>query len=101
MKNFKKEIENSGMSFTEGGSYEPLKPQEIYLNLANCSEEQQKEVIAMLPEEEVRMPIKHNKSYCYLNYNFLQWFVCGYSVISNKTEVNFNQFKEIMGATVE
>ena len=37
MKNFKEEIENSGMSFTEGGSYKPKNKNEIYLNVTSLA----------------------------------------------------------------
>ena len=80
---------------------ENLKPEHIYLNLANCSEEERKEVIAMLPEEKVKGDYRTDYYYNYLVYfsKAEKWFV-NFNVES-KTEVNFQEFKEIMGATFE
>ena len=76
---------------------ENLKPEHIYLNLANCSEEERKEVIAMLPEEKVKGDYRTDYYYNYLVYfsKAEKWFV-NFNVES-KTEVNFQEFKEIMG----
>ena len=46
-----------------------FKPEEIYINLKNCSEEQQRKVIALLPEEKIEYDyaIKHEMNFYILN----------------------------------
>ena len=110
MKNFKEEIENSGMSFTEGGSYEAKNKEEIYLNLANCSEEELKEVEKILKKETVfyytnlseieNRPILHYGNSRNI-YGWLKGTINFLLMYNNKTEVNFQEFKEIMGVKVE
>ena len=108
MKTFKEEIENSGMSFTEGGSYEAKNKEEIYLNLAKCSEEELKEVEKILKKENVfyytnlseNRPILHYGNSMNI-YGWLKGTINFLLMYNNKTEVNFQEFKEIMGVKVE
>lgn len=96
MKNFKEEIENSGMSFTEGGSYEAKNKENIYLNLAECSEEERNEIIDI-----IGFNLWVTFQFLLFDNKLKIWNQCKKEneLLKNKTQVNFQEFKEIMGAT--
>ena len=84
---------------------ENLKPEQIYLNLDECSEYDKIEVIAMLPQPQDIDDYVIIYDYKYLIFDDdierNCWWVVDETRISNKTEVNLKQFKEIIGAKVE
>lgn len=108
MENFKEEIENSGMSFTEGGSYEAKNKENIYLNLAECSEQELRKLPEILkdediyPNDEALFKVgKYNKDYPLLHLDSDKEWIGADKECENegKTPVSFTQFMEIMEAT--
>ena len=77
---------------------ENLKKEEIYLNLAECSEEEIKELSKIL-----NYKISEVREFPLLIFEGgnLDQYETGFHKLKNKTEVNFKEFKEIMGATFE
>mgnify|MGYP003490854170 CR=1 FL=1 len=76
-----------------------FKPEEIYLDLSKLSEEQQRKVIALLPEPEDCNQYEIIKLHFILwldEYN--KWWVYG-TEIKNKTELTYSQFLDMMGET--
>lgn len=64
----------------------------IYLDLSKCTEEEQKHIFSLLPDDELRTYLRYNKFQPYLNFDFLQWFICNHEVISRKTELTYPEF---------
>ena len=80
---------------------ENLKPEHIYLNLAECSEQERKEVGFILPFNAIKTLVNClKKGKLYRNFKHLQLTKNNYWTVSNakfnKTEVNFQQFKQII-----
>lgn len=71
-----------------------LKKEEIYLNLAECSEEEQREAIAMLPEAEYHGDYDVAIEFCYLIFDadLQKYWVTRKKWLDDKTEVNFQEF---------
>ena len=75
-----------------------FKPEEIYLDLSKLNEEQQRKVIALLPEPRIRNDYSITNNYKYLHLNMsIQWFVDSEKM--NKTELTYSQFLDMMGET--
>ena len=78
-----------------------FKPEEIYIDLSKLSEEQQRKVIALLPEPEACNQYEIIKLHFILwldEYN--KWWVYG-TEIKNKTELTYSQFLDMMGESEE
>ena len=80
-----------------------FKPEEIYLDLSKLSEEQQRKVIALLPE-----PInKDDYHISYLHFYLIyddedcMWWVSTKYFAAEKTEINYSQFLDMMGESEE
>jgi len=78
-----------------------FKREEIYLDLSKLSEEQQRKVIALLPE-----PInKDDYHISYLHFYLIyddedcMWWVSTKYFLAEKTEINYSQFLDMMGET--
>ena len=73
-----------------------FKPEEIYIDLSKLSEEQQRKVIALLPEPETRNQYQINKSHfilCLDEYD--TWWVFG-NRVSDKTELTYPEFIKLV-----
>ena len=64
----------------------------VFINLSKCTEEEQKHIFSLLPDDELRTYLRYNKFQPYLNFDFLQWFICNHEVISRKTELTYLEF---------
>ena len=80
-----------------------FKPEEIYLDLSKLSEDQQRKVIALLPE-----PInKDDYHILYLRFYLIyddedcMWWVSTKYFAAEKTEINYSQFLDMMGESEE
>ena len=80
-----------------------FKPEEIYLDLSKLSEEQQRKVIALLPE-----PInKDDYDIIYLHFYLIyddedcMWWVSTKYFLAEKTELTYSQFLDMMGESEE
>ena len=80
-----------------------FKPEEIYLDLSKLSNEQQRKVIALLPE-----PInKDDYDIGYLHFYLIyddedcMWWVSQKYFLAEKTEINYSQFLDMMGESEE
>lgn len=74
----------------------------IFLDLSKCTEEERKHIFSLLPDDELRTYLRYNKFQPYLNFDFLQWFICNHEVISRKTELTYPEFIKLFeGGEVE
>ena len=64
----------------------------IFINLSECTEEERNHIFSLLPDDELRTYLRYNKFQPYLNFDFLQWFICSHEVISRKTELTYPEF---------
>ena len=68
--------------------------EEIYLDLSKLSEEQQKEIIGMLPKTASDIEYEADTFYHLLHFAENRWFVdC---VVSFKQEITYEQFKTLI-----
>ena len=77
-----------------------FKREEIYLDLSKLSEEQQRKVIALLPEPEACNQYEIIKLHFILSFDEDKWWVFG-NRVSDKTELTYSQFLDMMGESEE
>ena len=77
-----------------------FKREQIYIDLSKLSEEQQRKVIALLPEPKVRNQYQIIEVHFILWLDEDKWWVYG-TEIKNKTELTYSQFLDMMGESEE
>ena len=80
-----------------------FKPEEIYLDLSKLSEEQQRKVIALLPEPINKDDYDISFLHFYLIYDDEDciWWVSTKYFLAEKTELTYSQFLDMMGESEE